>query len=54
MKVEVLPGLAGLDEISCNGPLDRSANPAAFLTRQWHKEACGPTPESLVNVPVLR
>jgi CelD/BcsL family acetyltransferase involved in cellulose biosynthesis len=38
MKVDVLPGLAGLDEASWNGLLDRSAAPSVFLTWQWQTE----------------
>ena len=38
MKIEVLPALAGLDEASWNGLLDRSAKPSVFLTWQWQNE----------------
>src|SRR5262245_39670649 len=38
MKIDVLPGLAGLDETRWNGLLDRSRLPAVFLTWQWQTE----------------
>jgi len=38
MKVDVLPALAGLDEPSWNGLLERSARPSVFLTWQWQNE----------------
>ncbi len=38
MKVDVLPGLTGLDEASWNSLLDRSAAPSAFLTWTWQTE----------------
>ena len=38
MKVNVLPGLTGLDEAVWNGLLERSAAPSVFLTWQWQTE----------------
>jgi CelD/BcsL family acetyltransferase involved in cellulose biosynthesis len=38
MKVDVLPGLTGLDEASWNSLLDRSAAPSVFLTWTWQTE----------------
>jgi CelD/BcsL family acetyltransferase involved in cellulose biosynthesis len=38
MKIDVLPGLAGLDEARWNALLDRSQMPSVFLTWQWQTE----------------
>jgi len=38
MKVDALPGFAGLDERRWNGLLDQSKLPSVFLTWQWQTE----------------
>jgi len=38
MKIDVLPGLAALDEARWNGLVERSLHPALFLTWQWQTE----------------
>ena len=38
MKIDVLPGLAALDEGRWNALLDRSRLPSLFLTWQWQTE----------------
>ncbi|HYB41448.1 MAG TPA: GNAT family N-acetyltransferase [Candidatus Methylomirabilis sp.] len=54
MKVEALPGWAGLDEERWNGLLDRSKLPSVFLTWQWQngwaRAFAGDRPLQLLSV----